>query len=183
MNRRRNIRGVRLPPVRSRSLLLFTASLALAFLAPAGAASVQSADVLRLERPVTFELAPGEAREFALPLREGEFAEVFWLANDELQLTVDVAGPKGVEDPQRSGRARELLRLRGTGCGGVPPEFRPPRVRGGRRAPADHAAVPGQAPTSGRHAAGRRGDSSTGTRPRSGSGKSSPCLPWRRPAA
>lgn len=100
MNRRRNIRVVRLTPVRARSLLLFTASLALAFLAPAGAAFVQSADVLRPERPVTFELAPGEAREFALPLREGDFAEVFWLANDELQLTVDVAGPGGVEIPE-----------------------------------------------------------------------------------
>jgi hypothetical protein len=62
-------------------------------------ASGQSSEMLKLDRPVTTEIAPGGKREFTLPLKEGDFAEVFWLANDELRLSVTVYGPGGTEVP------------------------------------------------------------------------------------
>jgi hypothetical protein len=48
--------------------MLIAAPLALAFLIWRRAASGQSPAVLRLGQPVTAELAPGEERDFTLPL-------------------------------------------------------------------------------------------------------------------
>lgn len=78
-------------------LLLMT--LAFTACGPAALALVQSAPVLHLDRPITTTISPGEAKAFTLTLREGDLAEVFWLANDELNLRVVVRGPDGAEVP------------------------------------------------------------------------------------
>ena len=92
MRLRRNFRRV-LHTQKWARLTLIAAIFAPALFPGGRAAAGQSPSVLRLGQPVTAELGPGEERVFKLPLREGDFAEVFWLANDELKLSVSVLGP------------------------------------------------------------------------------------------
>src|SRR5512141_1109018 len=39
------------------------------------------------DQSVTFSLSPDEARTFQLQMKEGDFAEINWLANEELKLS------------------------------------------------------------------------------------------------
>ncbi len=88
---------MRSPRARTLSLLPALTFVALVLAAAGRAAPRQSGVALRLGRPITVELEPGGRREFTLPLREDDFAEVFWLANDELGVNVKVFGPSGAE--------------------------------------------------------------------------------------
>lgn len=88
---------MRSPHPCTQTLLMVFAVIVLTIFAEGRAAPAQSAGVLRLGRPVTVELEPGASRAFTLPLREGDFAEVFWLANDELSVNVKVLGPDNAE--------------------------------------------------------------------------------------
>lgn len=87
----------RVPHLRTLTLLTVFAGIVLTVFAEGRAASAQSSGVLRLGRPVTVELEPGARREFTLPLREGDFAEISWLVKDELSVNVKVLGPRGAK--------------------------------------------------------------------------------------
>jgi len=60
-----------------------------------------SQERLTPDRPLIVELAPGEEKSFVIQLTEGDFAEISWLANAGLNLSVAVIDPSGrdlVED-------------------------------------------------------------------------------------
>jgi len=88
---------MRSPHPFTQTLLKVFAIIALGIFVEGRAAPAQSAGVLRLGRPLTVELEPGARREFTLPLREGDFAEVSWLVKDELSVNVKVLGPGGAK--------------------------------------------------------------------------------------
>ena len=61
----------------------------------------QSRETLTPDQPVTFTLAPGEEKTFVIQLKESDFAEISWLANEGLNLSFALHDPSGrdvVED-------------------------------------------------------------------------------------
>lgn len=115
---------MRIPRSRALSLLTLFAVILLTN-SDESRAAAQSAEMLRLNRPVTVDIAPGGTREFTLPLHDGDFAEVSWVVKDELGVNVKISGPggsevlSGPEEPdnsysfvaQRSGVYRVMLSL------------------------------------------------------------------------
>ncbi len=49
---------------------------------------------LKSNKPLTFSLAPGEKKSFALQMRKLDFAELSWIANDSVSLSISLYNPK-----------------------------------------------------------------------------------------
>lgn len=76
-----------------RGFLLVAALLGAGLFAVVSAAAQNP--ILQANRPVTFQLSPGEARSFRLQMKRDGFAEITWLANDKVGLVVGVFNSSG----------------------------------------------------------------------------------------